>query len=73
MKTEIFTEFAKLDKSAKILLVEELWETISEDDEDISIPESHKKELQKRMAACASAPGTMLTLQELADHIERRK
>ncbi len=73
MKTDIITEFAKLDKSEKILLVEELWETISEDESDIPIPESHIKELETRRAEYASAPGRLLPVQELADHIERRK
>jgi putative addiction module component (TIGR02574 family) len=66
-------EIDKLSTSEKILLVEDLWNKIIDDDSDIPVPQSHKEELNKRMIRYKSNPGVLLSLEELQDRIERRK
>jgi putative addiction module component (TIGR02574 family) len=63
----------KLTISEKILLVEDLWDRIIEDNSDIPVPQSHKEELDRRMNRHRSNPGALLSLEELRDRIERRK
>ncbi len=73
MKTEYLQDFKNLNKAEKILLVEDLWDSIAEDDSDIPVPGSHIKELEARLEKQAMAPGKLLTLEELSEKIERRK
>lgn len=63
----------ELSKAEKILFVEELWDEIAQDDEEISVPDSHKKELDRRLKNFRNNPGKMLTLQELQNHINELK
>ena len=63
----------QLSKPEKILLVEDLWDNIAEDDSDIPVPHSHKDELNKRLARHAKSPGNLLTLRQLQQRIEKRK
>ena len=73
MKVTDIPGIARLSKSEKILLVEDLWENIAADDSDISIPNSHKKELNKRLDRHMKHPGKLLTLEELQTKIEMIK
>lgn len=66
-------QIAKLSVPEKILLVEDLWDSIARDDKKIPMPESHKKELDARFARHSVSPGELLTLEELKDRIEARK
>jgi putative addiction module component (TIGR02574 family) len=66
-------QIAELSKPEKILFVEELWDEISVEDDDIPIPESHKQELDRRYMNYQKMPGNLLTLQELQTRIEKRK
>ena len=71
MATEI-PEFAKLSKAEKILFIEDLWDDITKDDSDIAIPNSHKRELDRRLKNHLKSPGKLLTLEELQVNIEKR-
>ncbi|MEI6757051.1 MAG: addiction module protein [Chlorobium sp.] len=57
----------------KILLVEELWDSIYSSDADVAVPRSHISELENRLARHKSNPGNMLSLDELRKRIESRK
>ncbi len=57
----------------KILLVEELWDSIYSADADVTIPRSHISELDSRLARHSSNPGNLLSLEELRERIESRK
>lgn len=63
----------KLSISEKILLVEDLWDNIIADEHDIPVPQSHKKELSKRLDRYKTTPGNLLSLKELKTRIEKRK
>ena len=73
MRVKDLPEISKLSTPEKILLVEDLWDNISADDSTIPVPESHKAELDKRLKQYQSAPGTLLSPDDLSARIEKRK
>ena len=73
MKVKDLPEISKLSTPEKILLVEDLWDSISADESSIPVPESHKAELDKRHSRFQSSPGNLLSLDELRSRIEKRK
>lgn len=73
MKVEDIPEISQLSIPEKILLVEELWDSISYVNAEIPIPDSHKDELNKRLARHLRSPGELLSLNELQARIEKRK
>lgn len=66
-------EINKLSTSEKILLVEDIWDKIAVNDPDVPVPESHRKELDRRLKRYSSKPGNLLSLEELQGKIELRK
>jgi len=73
MRVKDLPEISKLSTPEKILLVEDLWDNISADAASIPVPDSHKAELDKRLKRFQSAPGTLLSLDDLKTRIEKRK
>ena len=73
MRVSDIREIAKLTTSEKILLVEDLWDSIASDESVVPVPQSHLEELDKRLKKYESAPGNLLSLEELRTSIERRK
>ena len=70
--TEI-PEIKNLSLPERILFVEDLWDSITADEDNIPVPESHKKELDKRFKRYRSDPGALLSLSELQERINKRK
>ena len=66
-------EISKLSTPEKILLVEDLWDSITVDESSIPVPESHIAELDKRLERHRSAPGTLRSLDDLRTRIDKRK
>ncbi len=66
-------EISQLSTPEKILLVEDLWDSIASDDSHIPVPESHKAELDRRLERHINSPGELLSLGELQVRIETRK
>jgi putative addiction module component (TIGR02574 family) len=73
MRVKDLPEISKLSTPEKILLVEDLWDSISADEASIPVPESHKAELDARLKRHESAPGALLSLDDLRTRIEKRK
>ncbi len=73
MRVRDIPEITKLSTPEKILLVEDLWDNIASDESAVSVPQSHMEELDKRFKRYESAPGNLLSLEELQTRIERRK
>lgn len=73
MRVKDLPEISKLSAPEKILLVEELWDSISSDESAVPVPESHKAELDRRFRRFESAPGALLSVEELRTRIENRK
>lgn len=66
-------EIARLSTPEKILLVEDLWDSIASDQPSVPVPEGHKAELDERLKRYESDRGTLLSLEELQGRIEQRK
>ncbi len=66
-------EIMKLSIPEKILLVEDIWDLIASQGNQIPVPDSHKKELDSRHKKYMKNPGKLLTLKELQQNIEKRK
>ena len=73
MRVKDLPEISKLSTPEKILLVEDIWDSISVDQSFLPMPESHKVELDKRLKRYKSAPGALLSLNDLQARIEKRK
>ena len=63
----------ELSGPEKILLVEELWDAIAADESEIPVPDSHLRELDRRINRHSSNPGKLLTLEELQERVKARK
>ncbi len=73
MKVNDFPEIAKLSAPEKILLVEDLWDSISSDESVVAVPQSHIEELDRRLKKYEPAGGRLLSIEELQVKIEKRK
>ena len=45
---QLKSEIGKLDLADKLLLVEDVWESIADENESLPMPEWHQKELESR-------------------------
>ncbi len=68
-----FPVIEKLTVKNKIILVEELWESISKDASNLPVPESHKTKLQERLVKYEARPDDILSLKTLRKNIDKRK
>lgn len=73
MRVSDIPEIIKLSTPEKILLVEDIWDSIASNESAIPVPQSHMEELDKRLKSYAYAPGNLLSLEELRTRIEKRK
>jgi putative addiction module component (TIGR02574 family) len=73
MRISDMPEIATLSIPEKILLVEDLWDKIVLNEPKIPVPQSHKKELSKRLRRYKTTPGNLLSLKELRTRIEKKK
>ncbi len=73
MRVSYIPEIAKLSAPEKILLVEDLWDSISSDESIVPVPQSHIDELDRRLKRYEPDSGRLLTIEELQAKIERRK
>ena len=72
MQIRDIPEISKLSIPEKILLLEDLWDSIITEEDAIPIPESHRQEIRKRIASLDSI-GKLLTLEEIKARIDARK
>ncbi len=68
-----FPEIAKLSTPEKVLLAEDLWESIAADESTVPVPDSHKEELNRRLKGYEANRGELLSLEELQGRVEKRK
>ena len=73
MRISDLPEIENLSIPEKILLLEDMWENIASDEASVPVPKSHIEVLENRMQKYVSAPGNLLSLDELRSRIERRK
>ncbi len=72
MRVSDIHEIIKLSTPEKILLVEDLWESIVSDESAVPVPQSHTEELDKRFKRYESSPGNLLSLDVLRTRTEKR-
>jgi len=66
-------EITQLSTPEKILLVEDLWDSIASEESAVPVPQSQMEELDRRLKRYGSPPGTLLSFEELRTRIERTK
>ncbi len=64
---------SQLTTPEKIILIEDLWDEVRADDASVSVPESHKHELDRRARNHRDNPGRLLSLGELQARVSSRK
>ncbi len=73
MRVDDIPEIARLTIPEKILLLEDLWDSIASEESSIPVPQSHREELDRRLAEYERDPGRLLTLDDLRGRIEARR
>jgi len=72
MRVNDIHEITKLSTPEKILLAEDLWDSIASDESAVPVPQSHLEELDRRLKRYGSPPGTLLSLEGLRTKIEKK-
>ena len=73
MRVSDIPGITELSIPEKLLLVEDLWDSIASDATSLPVPQSHQEELDRRLKSYEASPGNLLSLEELQGRIERRK
>lgn len=73
MRVTDIPQIAELSTPEKILLVEDLWETIASEEADVPVPQSHADELDARLNRRRASEGRLLSLEDLQARMEARK
>jgi putative addiction module component (TIGR02574 family) len=71
MRKGLLAEAAKLSVSDRIELVEAIWDTVHPDLQAIPLPESHRAELERRLADLDENPDTGSPWEEVRARLER--
>ncbi len=70
MRVDDIPEIARLTAPEKILLLEDLWDSIASEESSVPVPQSHREELDRRLAQYEKDPGMLLTLDDLRGRVE---
>ncbi|MCL5281766.1 MAG: addiction module protein [Planctomycetes bacterium] len=73
MRVDDIPEITRLTIPEKILLLEDLWDSIAAEESSVPMPQSHREELDRRLAEYENNPGRLLTLDDLRGRIEARR
>ena len=73
MRVNDIPEIVRLSTAEKILLVEDLWDSIATDESATPVPRSHAEELDRRFRNYEPHAGRLMSLEELQTRIEKRK
>ena len=73
MRVSDIPQIAELSTPEKLLLVEDLWETIASEEADVPVPQSHAGELDARLSRRQASGARLLSLEELQARVEARK
>ena len=71
VRADSIREIRAMSVAEKILLVEDIWNSIALQECEVPVPQSHIDELEKRRENLD--PGSLLSLEELRARIDRRK
>jgi len=70
MRVDDIPEITRLTIPGKILLLEDLWDSIASEESSVPVPQSHREELDRRLTEYEKNPGKLLTLDDLRGRIE---
>lgn len=70
MRLDEIPEIACLSVAERILLLEDLWDSIASEPSSVPVPQSHRAELDRRLEAYEGEPGSLLTLDQLRQRVE---
>ncbi len=73
MRVDDVPEITRLTIPEKILLLEDLWDSVAAEESSVPVPQSHREELDRRLAEYERDPGRLLTLDDLRGRIEARR
>ncbi|MFZ0929822.1 MAG: addiction module protein [Syntrophobacteraceae bacterium] len=73
MRLNDIPEISRLSTPEKILLLEDLWDSIATDESGVPVPRSHIEELDRRLSRYGSHLGDLLSLEDLQRGIAKRK
>jgi len=71
MRAADLSEISQLSIPERILLLEDLWDSIASHNADLPVPESHHAELDRRLTRHIRSPGDLLSLEDLQQKIEK--
>jgi len=61
----------RLSLAERILLVEEIWDSIAAEAEALEVPQSHKDELDRRLAACQADPHAGSSWEDVKSRLQK--
>jgi putative addiction module component (TIGR02574 family) len=67
------SEIKKLSVAERMLIVEEIWDSIAKDQESLMVTDAQKKELDRRIALHNSNPGQGRSWEEIRDRLKAEK
>ena len=73
MKKSLLAEAAKLSVPERIELVEAIWDTVTPELDELPLPESHKAELDRRLADLEENPDAGSPWEEVRARLERAR
>jgi putative addiction module component (TIGR02574 family) len=73
MRVDDIPGLERLTTAEKILLLEDLWDSIAADESSVPMPDSHREELDRRLAEYERNPGRLLTLDDLRKRVEAKR
>ncbi len=72
MIIDTIPELRKLSNSEKLLLINELWDSLSSQEDVLPVPESHKKILDERLRDHEANPEPVSTWEEVKSRILKK-
>jgi putative addiction module component (TIGR02574 family) len=67
------SEIKKLSVAERILIVEEIWDSIAAEQEAVQVTEAQKAELDRRLASCDASPNEGKSWEEIKRRLETAK
>jgi len=72
-RSSIISELKKISIAERILIVEELWDSIVADQEDVTLTRQQRDELDRRLAEYDASPDSGITWDEVKSRIKSLK
>jgi putative addiction module component (TIGR02574 family) len=67
------SEIKKLSVAERILIVEEIWDSIADEQEALQLTEAQRAELDRRLASCDATPNEGRSWEEIKRRLETTK